>query len=181
MKRQRLLKACVLLATLVLLDSCGGNSLINDDEAAVYLQVSNYSYTSSQHVSVCEGEDTVVYLVVYVRPKGSSGFSHFQDVTLSRWEITPYRIDGGVASPPWVFDRSEFISGSASVSGVIYTPLHYDEPPLSYLFPENGGIDPHTGDTVIHQHMNVKLFGRTEAGKSVSVECVTDFFYACSW
>ena len=52
------------------------------------------------------------------------------------------------------------------------------QPPLSYLFPSNGGIDPETGRTEIRQTGTVTFYGHTLSGQPVtSVPATFDMIF----
>ncbi len=184
MKRQRLLKVCLSLALVLVLASCGGNNILNDDEAAVFIMLVESEY--DPYISMCYNEDAQAELVLanYAKDPTVAGWGGQQRVTLTRWEVTPSRTDGGTPSPPWAFDMTVTI-GSGSLtepfSATIFPTGNYNDPPLAYLFPENGGIDPETGNSIVAQNMQIKVFGRTRSGKSVSVEFSLDYLFACSW
>ena len=108
-----------------------------------------------------------------------------QDVTLTTWEITPSRSDGGtVTSPAWSVDASVYVpaAGSANLANYRVYPAEYlDDPPFNYLFPENGGVDAETGQPVIREDMQLILYGRTVSGKAVATEPVSlNFRFTCN-
>jgi len=105
------------------------------------------------------------------------------DVLLTDWVITPIRSDGGtVASPQWQNFYSVYVpaGGSASVANYRIFPAEYfQQAPLYQLFPQNGGYDKETNKTNIRQRMHIEIFGKTVAGKAVSLvfDVNLNFFY----
>jgi hypothetical protein len=106
------------------------------------------------------------------------------DVTISRWEVEPYRTDGGtVASPRWINDESVYIpaGGTADLKNYRVFPAEYFlELPLSNLLPENGGFDPETGSRNIRQALQITLYGTTNSGKSVDVTFTAQYNFFCN-
>jgi hypothetical protein len=51
--------------------------------------------------------------------------------------------------------------------------------PLSYIFPENGGFDPSTGQRTVRQRLHIEVFGKTVAGQDISLgfDVNLNFFY----
>ncbi len=48
-------------------------------------------------------------------------------------------------------------------------PLEFlSELPLAYLWPQNGGFDPETGNTNIRQSFELTIYGETVSGKKIS-------------
>ena len=165
----------VLLAALVL-GSCGGNSTLDDTEAAVYITVEIEEYNPDTDICayLFSGVDVVIETMNVVStgkapgvPLGSS-----QDVRLLRWVITPERNDGGTsASPQAIFDQGILVpaGGATDLENWRVYPVEYlNEEPLAYLLPENGGIDPETANRNIRQRLVLQMFGETVSGKSVA-------------
>ena len=98
------------------------------------------------------------------------------DVNIYRWVITPNRSDGGsTTSPEWTIDQGVFVAGGGSTSldnWRVYPEENFSVPPLSYLYPENGGTDPETGEEIIRQALWLVMYGRTVSGKAVATEPV---------
>jgi hypothetical protein len=105
------------------------------------------------------------------------------DVMLTDWVITCTRTDGGtVASPQWQNFYSVYVpaNGTATLQNYrIFPSDFYKQAPLNQLFPENGGIDKETGKRTIRQRLHIEVFGKTVAGKSVSLvfDVNVSFFY----
>lgn len=181
----RVLVLCAALALVVGGMSCS-NSDLDDGEAVVYLSVSDIDYGGGAFVSVCLGMDAFVEsLTINSNVKGGATTSSAQDVILTRWVVTPYRTDGGtVASPVWVRDLDILIpaGGETTLESFNYYPAEfYNDPPLLYLFPENGGFDPETGENTVEQTMRVEWFGRTLSGQNISLTTNLYFKFACQW
>ena len=171
---KRLVQVSVLLALVAGLVACGGNSTLNDTEAAVYLQAEVKLYDPDVHMSTIGGDVTIEHLIIHSFSKDPNAtLNANQDVHLTKWVITPERSDGGTkASPQWINTVDVYVPAGGSADMVTYRVFpaeYFHEAPLSYLFPENGGIDPETGNTNIRQTLNIEIFGRTASGKSVSV------------
>jgi hypothetical protein len=190
---KRLLLICSLVVLVLLELSCAGDGLIEDSEANVYLVVTSYDYgdnpvtsISNYYVPVCLGVDVFIeQLVIESRARNpAKAPDNGDDVLLTRWEVTPYRLDGGTPSPVWVrdFEIHVPVLGTATLdSHNVYPAEYFLEPPLIYLFPENGGYDPETGLTMIRQSLKIEFFGKTTNGRNVSVSTVKEFQFACSF
>jgi len=173
---KRITSVGVVLAAVLLLSSCGGNSTLDDTEAAVYITVDIDEYNPD--IDICSfiafGADiTIEGMDVVSNPKApGTGLNSAQDVRILRWVITPERNDGGsTASPQAVFDQGVLVpaGGTNSLENWRVYPVEYlNEIPLAYLLPENGGVDPETGNRNIRQRLVLQLFGETISGKSVA-------------
>ena len=175
----RALVYCGLAAVLLGTVSCGGNSTLNETEAAVFLTVDITQYNPEIDVSTT-ADVTIDTMSINSHPKDPSGtLSANQDVNLSRWVVTPYRTDGGTtASPQWVHDMSVYVpaGGTANLTNYRVYPAEYlSQPPLNWLLPENGGVDPETGQTHIRQSLKIEIYGTTVSGKSVKAEKIVAF------
>lgn len=177
----------VLVAALVL-GSCGGNSTLDDTEAAVYITVEVEEYNPD--IDVClalvNGNDIdIETMSVESHAKAAGGsLSSSQDVRLLRWVITPVRNDGGTtASPQAIFDQGILVpaGGITNLNNWRVYPVEYlNEIPLAYLLPENGGVDPETANRNIRQRFELQMFGETVSGKSVaSVPQSIQFNFFC--
>jgi len=173
---KRLPLVCIVAALGLLTGSCGGNSTLNDTEAAVVLTVEIEEYNPD--IDICFFGDfdvAISEMNVASNPKSPDvDLSSNQDVNITRWVITPYRTDGGSsASPEWITDMAVYVpsEGETSLENYrVYPAEYFREAPLSYLLPENGGSDPETGQTNIRQSLQLQMFGRTVSGKSVATE-----------
>jgi hypothetical protein len=184
---------CALMVLVLMELSCAGGGIVEDSEANVYLVVTSYDYgdnpitgISNYYVPVCSGVDVFIEEIVIESRSRNPGRTadNGDDVLLTRWEVTPYRLDGGTPSPVWVRDFEIHVPalGQASLESHNFYPAeYYLEPPLVYLYPENGGYDPETGETVIRQSLKIEFFGKTTNGRNVSVSTVREFVFACSW
>ncbi len=181
MKRLWQFGALVVLAAVAL--GCGGNSTLNEDKPTVYLAVEITEYNPD--ISISQSADvTITNMSIKSFLKNPAGGpSNAQDVRLTRWVVDPYRTDGGtVASPRWVHDIDVYVAagGEASLENYrVYPAEYFRHAPLVYLFPENGGVDPETGQTNIRQTLKIEIFGTTMGGKSISVvtRVAFNFFY----
>lgn len=172
MKRVLLVGVALALAGLSL--SCGGNSTLDDTEAVVVLSIEITQYNPDIDICANAGFDIPIdEMSIQSNAKDPEGeLSTNQDVTLSRWVVRPYRTDGGSeTSPEWTYDLTVYVpaGGNTDLENYRIYPAEYlSVPPLSGLLPENGGVDPETGNRNIRQSLELEIFGRTVSGKSVS-------------
>ena len=163
--------------------ACGGNSTLNEDKATVYLVAEVKKYNPD--ISVRQGADvSIENLIIHSFTKAPAGaVSSAQDVRLTRWVSTPYRTDGGTkAGPQWVNDVDVYVAagGEATLQNYRVYPAEYlMKPPLLYLFPEHGGVDPETGQANIRETLKVDLYGTTMGGKPITTtfNVAFNFFY----
>ena len=183
---KRIMHACIVLALAVAVVSCGGNSSLDNTVATVFLTVDIQANNPDIDICTQVGDMVINSMEIQSNPKDPGGStSANMDVTLTRWVITPYRTDGGsTASPGWSYDQSVFVpaGGTASLQNYrVYPVGNLSELPLLYLFPENGGFDPETGNRVIRESFELQIFGRTVSGKSIATEKVSiDYNFFCS-
>jgi hypothetical protein len=172
---KRTLQVCSLVLLVGTVLSCSSSPL-DDTEAPVFLSMEVEEYNPD--IDVClyftGGTDlTISALTIESHAKDPSGaLTSHQDVYLTRWVVTPERVDGGTtASPQWTHDLSVYVpaGGNAGLENYRVYPSEYlDDPPLGYLLPENGGVDPETGERVIRQTLYLQVYGRTASGKAIS-------------
>jgi hypothetical protein len=102
----------------------------------------------------------------------ASGTSTFLDTQVETYSIVWTRIDGGkTASATESFGGNVIVpaGGSGTLTNYPFmSPSALQQPPLSYLFPYNGGVDPETGRTEIRQTGTVTFHGHTMSGQPVS-------------
>jgi hypothetical protein len=171
---KRITQICLLAALALLAASCGGNSTLDDTEAAVVLTVEVELYNPEIDICGLAGVDVAIETMnVLSNPKVPGGtLGPANDVNITRWVITPVRSDGGTtASPEWAIDQGIYVpaNGEANLENWRVFPAEYFLLlPLSNLLPENGGFDPETGQTNIRQTLRLEMFGRTVSGKAVS-------------
>lgn len=173
---KRITSVGLVLAAALVLGSCGGNSTLDDTEAAVFITVEVEEYNPD--IDICAyiqgGADvTIETLNVVSSPKApGADLGPSQDVQITRWAITPERNDGGTtASPQAIFDQGIIVpaGGTTNLDNWRVYPVEYlDESPLGYLLPQNGGVDPETGSSIIRQRLVLQMFGETVSGKSVA-------------
>jgi hypothetical protein len=166
----------IVLAAVLVLGSCGGNSTLDDTEAVVYITVDLEEWVPD--IDICSYLDngfdvTVSKMNVQSNPKAPGiTIGNQQDVQINRWVITPERNDGGSSpSPQAIYDQAVFVpaGGSTDLENYRVYPVEYlDDEPLSHLLPENGGVDPETGNRNIRQRMVLQMYGRTVSGKSIA-------------
>lgn len=166
--------------------SCGGNSSLDDTEAVVFLTVDMGTYDPEVIVCDATSDVTITTMSVNSTPKApGTTLTANQDVRISRWVVTPHRTDGGTqASQEWVVDQGVYVpaGGTATLNNWrVYPYDYFYEPPLSYLMPENGGIDPETGNANIRQALTLVMYGKTVSGKSVATEPINiQFNFRCN-
>jgi hypothetical protein len=109
---KRIPQICILAALALLAASCGGNSTLDDTEAAVVLTVEVEAYNPEVDICGTAGVDVAIETMnVLSNPKVPGGtLGPANDVNITRWVITPARSDGGTtASPEWVIDQGVYI------------------------------------------------------------------------
>ena len=174
--------ALIGLGALVLAGCYGGNSSAQT-EAPVFLSESITE--GPAEVDVAIPVDVIIEnMTIESRAKSPSvTLSAQDDVILTEWVITCSRTDGGtVASPQWQNFYSVYVpaGGSANVQNYrIFPSDYFKQAPLVQLFPENGGYDKETNKTNIRQRIHIEVFGKTVAGKAVSLafDVNLNFFY----
>ncbi len=106
-------------------------------------------------------------------------------VTITRYEVTWQRLDGGHLIPaPMVRSTSMslVVGGTATLNTlVVFTPDMLNQAPFVALYPQNGGVDPETGKSTITMDAIITVFGQTLAGENVSgsTRMTLDFCYSC--
>jgi hypothetical protein len=158
-----------------------GNSTA-DTEAPVFLSVDVPSLNPEVSISV-PADVAIATMTIKSQAKSPSvTLSPQQDVILDQWVITCTRTDGGtVASPQWQNTYTVYVpaSGSASVQNARVFPAEFfGQLPLVNLFPQNGGFDKETGKDSIRQKLHVEVFGKTVAGKKISVAFDLNYKFA---
>lgn len=173
---KRITTVGVVLAVALVLGSCGGNSTLDDTEAVVYITVDIEEYNPDIDICayIAAGIDIDIETMNVNSQAKAPGttLGSAQDVRLLRWVITPERNDGGTtASPQAIFDQGIIVpaGGTTDLENWRIYPVEYlSEVPLAHLLPENGGVDPETGNTHIRQRLVLQMFGETMSGKSVA-------------
>jgi hypothetical protein len=173
MKMSRLVAIVTLaLAAGLLLGCTSGNSSANS-EAQVVLSANIQQGPADVDISV-PVDVTIGNLTINSQAKSPDvTLSQQQDVNLTEWVVTCTRSDGGtIASPQWTNYYVVYVpkGGSASLQNFrIFPSDYFTQPPLSQLFPENGGIDKETGKRTIRQKLQVTIYGKTVSGDKVEV------------
>lgn len=97
----------------------------------------------------------------------------FLDVKLKNYRVTYVRTDGG-RTVPASFVRS--ISGLVAVNGSINSSTPFfafdfgalNQAPFAALRPNNGGVDPETGQRQVKLDVIIDVFGETLSGQQVT-------------
>ncbi len=128
---------------------------------------------------------TTTLTSVLKSPSAAGGATTFLDTQADTYAVVWARIDGGKTA-----SKTESWGGNVIVpAGGVSTLSNYpfmsasalQQPPLSYLWPSNGGVDPETGRTEIRQTGTVSWFGHTMSGQPVtSVPAVFDMTFIYS-
>jgi len=145
------------------------------------LTVEIKQYNPEVNVCVATEDLTITELSINSKPKDpSAALTANQDVNLSEWVVTVRRIDDGtVVSPDWSNSISVFVpaGGNAALENYrIYPEEFLSDPPFNYLFPENGGIDPETGNAFVREALHLVIKGRVVSGKTISTQPVEATF-----
>ena len=169
----RLLTICVLAVGLAFAAGCSGGSSLDNTSAAVFLTVDIEEFNPEVNVCAIAGDLTITKMNIQSSPKNpDAGLTPNQDARLVDWEITPRRTDGGtVTSPEWYTSVTVYVpaGGTTTLENYrIYPQEFLDDPPFNYLFPENGGIDPETGNPYVREALGLVISGRIVSGKEIS-------------
>ncbi len=179
------LRIALITSLTAALVSCSGNSSLDSTEAPVFITLEIELYNPDIAICGLTFDIPIETMTLTSHPKDPNGTSSAnQDVNINRWVITPVRTDGGtVASPVWTHDMAVYIpsNGTADLSNYrVYPWENLNDLPLSNLFPENGGVDPETGNTNIRQSLWIQVFGKTVSGHDVASESVpVAFNFTC--
>jgi hypothetical protein len=178
---KRITPVFVTLALALTVWSCGGNSTLNDTEAAVFLTIDVSEYNPDIDLCLQQTDMAISSMEITSEAKSpEASLGAEQDVNLKRWVITPYRTDGGSTnSPEWTYDNVVYVpaAGNASLENYRIYPFEFlGEVPLAHLLPENGGFDPETGNSNIRQSFELQIFGQTVSGKNVATVPVSIAF-----
>ena len=182
---KRITPVFVTLALALMVWSCGGNSTLDNTEAAVFLTVYISEYNPEIDLCSQQGDIAISSMDITSESKDpEAALGANQDVNLNRWVIKPYRTDGGAtASPEWTYDTAVYVpaDGSATLDNYRIYPFEFlGQVPLAYLLPSNGGFDPETGNSNIRQSFELQIFGQTVSGKNVStVPVAVAFNFYC--
>ena len=165
--------ALIALGALALAGCYNGNSTA-DTEAPVFLSAAITTGVPEVEMKT-SGDVSIPTITISSHAKSPSAtLSQQQDVILSEWVVTCSRTDGGtVASPVWHdFNQTIYVpaGGSAPITDFTVFPQEYfRQAPLVQLFPENGGYDKETNQPGIRQKLHIEVFGKTVAGKKISL------------
>jgi hypothetical protein len=182
MKTNRLVLVAFCSLAAGLMAGCTGSNHSADTDAPVYLTVDITEGPAD--VAVNQGVDVDIPSMTFKSNAKAPGGSLSQqdDVVLDEWVVTFRRTDGGTAvSPEWRNYYNVYVpnGGTTSLSNYRIMPVEYlSQAPLNQLFPANGGFDKETGKDNIRQELIISVYGKTIAGKKVSLTFpVTIRFY----
>lgn len=183
MKNASILAKLFMVGLAVGLASCAGGNHSADDEAPVVLTVDVREGPAD--VNIAQNADVAVANMEIKSQAKAPGtiLGPQADVILTEWVVTPVRSDGGsTASPQWREFRNVTVpaGGTATLENYRIFPAEYfKQQPLVQLYPENGGFDRETGKANIRQRLQIEIFGKTVAGRRISVrfDWNLNFFY----
>lgn len=168
---------------MVALGGCAAGNHSADQEAPVVLTVDVPEGVADVNIAV-RADVVMPNMTIKSQAKApGTTLGPQDDVILSEWVITPVRSDGGtVASPQWREFRNVTVpaGGTANLQNYrIFPQEYFDQQPLVQLYPQNGGFDRETGKTNIRQRLQIEVFGKTVAGRRVSLrfDWNLNFFY----
>ncbi len=171
----RFLSISFLIAGVIASVGCSGGSALDNTGTAVFLTVNVTEYEPEVNVCIGGNDLTIADMTIESKPKNPEGnLTSNQDVRLVDWNVTVRRTDGGtVVSPDWYNAVSVFVpaGGNASLQNYRIYPAEYlEDSPFNYLFPENGGVDPETGNSYVREGLHLVISGRVVSGKTISTE-----------
>lgn len=99
--------------------------------------------------------------------------TRFLDVQLESYRVTFVRTDGGTQVPPsFVRATSGLIPATGSATPgpdlLIFEPGTFTQAPFAALLPQNGGVDPETGQRIVKLDVVIDIYGETLSGEDVS-------------
>ncbi|MGC8917166.1 MAG: hypothetical protein ACP5NF_09330 [Thermoanaerobaculum sp.] len=163
---------------------CSAGNHSADQEAPVILTVDVPEGVADVNIAL-RTDVAIANMTIKSQPKApGTTLGPQDDVILTEWVITPVRSDGGtVASPQWREFRNVTVpaGGTANLQNCrIFPQEYFDHQPLVQLYPQNGGFDRETGKTNIRQRLQIEIFGKTVAGRRISVrfDWNLNFFYS---
>ncbi len=171
----RFLSISFLILGVITSVGCSGGSALDNTGAAVFLTVDVNEYEPETNVCVGGNDMVIADMSITSKPKDPGAtLTSNQDVRLVDWNVTVRRTDGGtVVSPDWYNAVSVFVpgGGTASLQNYRIYPAEYlEDAPFNYLFPENGGVDPETGNSYVREAFRLVISGRVVSGKTISTE-----------
>jgi hypothetical protein len=184
MRTHRLAVFALIALGALALAGCYGSNESADTEAPVFLSENITEGPADVDISV---PVDVVIPTMTIQSHGKSPsavLSAQDDVVLTDWVMTCTRTDGGTVVSPVAHDFNLTVyvpaGGTANLKNfVIFHSENFNQAPLYQLFPANGGFDPETNKRNIRQRVHVEVYGKTIAGKKVSLpfDVNLNFFY----
>ncbi len=182
MKPNRFALFALLMVALVGLVGCGSNSS-SKTEAEIYLSQNIPTGVADVDISVPVDVAIPTMTINSHAKSAATVLSQQDDAILTEWVVTCTRSDGGtIASPQWFNFEQVYVpaGGSTTLTNYrIFPSDYFRQPPLNQLLPENGNVDKETGKHNIRERLHIAIYGKTVAGKSVSLEFDQNinFFY----
>lgn len=136
--------------------------------------------TADQNIQVIDLSDTecgelgTVSLQAIVKNSSVTDL-RFLDVKLEQMQVSYQRTDGGTQIPqPFITTISGLIpvNGGASELNNLYVfqTNAFTQAPFAALYPNNGGVDPQTGQPFVKMDVILDIFGETLSGENVATK-----------
>jgi hypothetical protein len=181
-------KMTLALIALVAMTGVSCSSELTDNAAPVELVVTN---TQNLHrldldptTNDAECDESVGTINMQVFPKNDSATGPFIGVRVTRYRVSYRRLDGGSLVPASFVRPIDTLINVGQTAGSDFIILEagaFSRAPFAALQPQNGGIDPETGKSVVTLEVIVEVWGETLAGDNVydSTSFPLEFCYAC--
>lgn len=181
-------KMTLALIALVAMTGVSCSSELTDNAAPVELVVTN---TQNLHrldldptTGDAECDENVGTINMQVFPKNSSATGPFTGVRVTRYRVSYRRLDGGSLVPASFVRPIDTLINVGQTAGSDFILMEagaFSRAPFAALQPQNGGIDPETGKSVITLEVIVEVWGETLGGDNVydSTSFPLEFCYAC--
>lgn len=172
MRPYRLALLALIVVALVGLAACGSNSSAKT-EAEVFLSVTIPQGVADVNMATTADVSNGNLVISSHAKSPDAVLSQQDDAILTEWVVTCTRTDGGTAvSPEWRNFETVYVpaGGSAPLQNYRIFPANYFmQPPLNQLLC-SGCLDKETNNPNIRQRLHVAIYGKTVAGKKISVE-----------
>jgi len=167
----------ILILAAVVIAAVGCNNEINKSASPVELVVTNTQSLSRFDLfdqTNCSGSiGTINMQVITKNPSSGSTNVTFNQVRITRYQVTYSRTDGGKQVPAsFVRSTDALLTPDASTTALssflVVQAEALTQAPFAALIPTNGGRDPDTGLDHVDLDVTVTVFGETLAGTNVS-------------